>query len=261
MNGLRASEGMLAAAMSAADASGEVLRRHFRTRLNAVRKADSSPVTAADHEAEMVIRQSLSMDCPTHGIFGEEEGLTRPDAPFRWIIDPIDGTRAFLTGRPSFATLIALMYEGDPLIGIIDQPVTGERWIGIKGEPTRYRGPFPGTPVCRPCPDLAEAELSCTSPEMLGPHADAWRRLATRCARTSWGGDAYAYGLLALGLIDVIAEADLKVWDWAALVPVIEGAGGSITDWQGRPLYGGGDGRVLALGNPALRAAAVGFLN
>jgi myo-inositol-1(or 4)-monophosphatase len=258
---LLASEAMIAAALAAADASGGVLRQYFRGTLNPVSKDDDSPVTHADHEAELAMRRSLSLDFPTHGIYGEEEGLSRPESPFRWILDPIDGTRAFITGRPSFVTLISLMHEGEPLIGIIDQPVTGERWLGVKGQPTRYTGPFPGKAGCRPCPSLQNAEISCTAPEILAPFTQDWQRLAAKCARVSWGGDGYAYGLLALGHIDIIAEAGLKIWDWAALVPIIEGAGGTIGDWQGRPLYGGGDGRVLAVGDPALRQTAVSVLN
>ncbi len=252
---------MVAAANAAADASGGVLRRYFRSGVTAARKTDESPVTIADREAEDVLRASIMADFPDHGIHGEEDGLVRPYAPYRWVLDPIDGTRAFITGRPVFATLIALMHEGEPILGIIDQPVTGERWVGVRGERTRFSGKFGGRAGCRSCPELAAAELSCTSPEMLGEHIPTWHKLSARCARTSWGGDAYAYGLLALGQIDVIAECDLKIWDWAALIPVIEGAGGMITDWQGEKLYGGGDGRVLAVGDAALLPAAVAALN
>ena len=178
----------------------------------------------------------------------------------RWVLDPVDGTRAFISGRPTFGTLIAL-FEGDrPILGIIDQPVTGERWVGFEGEPTTFRGPFGGAAACRPCPDLASAELSCTSPEMLGADLPRWQTLRGQVRRNYWGGDCYAYGLLALGQIDIIAESDMKVWDWGALVPVIAGAGGSVTDWSGAPLRAGGDGRVLAVGDPLLRPLVVAAL-
>ena len=249
------------AALAAADAAGTVIRRYFRATLATERKADESPVTLADRQAEQAMRTSLADTCPGHGIHGEEFGLDNPDADYRWVLDPIDGTRAFITGRPTFGTLIALLRDGAPVLGIIDQPVTGERWIGLAGEPTCFTGPFGGTPRTRACPSLAQAELSCTSPELLGPHEEAWRQLAGQVARISWGGDCYAYGLLALGLIDVIAECDLKVWDWAALLPVVEGAGGCMRGWRGESLTMQGDGRVLAVGNPGLLQQTVDRLS
>ncbi len=206
------------------------------------------------------MRALLSARFPEHGILGEEGGLHRPDSRLRWVLDPIDGTRAFITGRPTFGTLIALLDEETPVLGIIDQPVTGERWVGAAGRPTRFQGKFGGRTGCRACPSLAEAELSCTAPEMLGRHRPAWERLAGSVRRVSWGGDCYAYGLLALGQIDVIAEADMKVWDWAALMPVVQGAGGLLTDWSGEALRPEGDGRVLAVGDPGLLGPAVEML-
>ena len=197
---------------------------------------------------------------PDHGILGEEDGLQNPEASMRWVLDPIDGTRAFITGRATFGTLIALVHDGTPLLGIIDQPVTRERWIGVAGEPTRFSGPLGGSVGTRACANLGVAELSCTSPDMLGESAPAWRDLADAVARVSWGGDCYAYGLLALGQIDMIAECDLKIWDWAALVPIIEGAGGRVTDWSGTRLTERSDGHVLAVGDPARLGDAVGRL-
>jgi myo-inositol-1(or 4)-monophosphatase len=224
-------------------------------------KADRSPVTVADRGAERAMRAVLAEHFPDHGILGEEYGLDRPEAPLRWVLDPIDGTRAFITGRPTFGTLVGLLRDGAPILGVIDQPVTGERWVGVAGRPTRFRGPFGGEPGCRPCPDLAEAELSCTSPEMLGAaERPGWQRLSRAVRRVSWGGDCYAYGLLALGQIDVVAEGDMKPWDWAALVPVVEGAGGRVTGWDGRPLGPDGPGRVLAVGDPVLLPQAAALL-
>jgi len=250
------------AAEAAADVAGCVIRPFFRARLVASDKADASPVTIADRTSEQAMRAVLSERLPGHGILGEEFGLDRPDARWRWVLDPIDGTRAFITGRPTFGVLVALFEDGIPVLGLIDQPVTGERWIGVEGQPTRFVSrDMPGTPRTRACASLAEAELSCTSPEMLDPaHAPLWYALRAKVKRASWGGDCYAYGLLALGQIDIIAECDMKPWDWAALVPVVEGAGGCMTDWQGKPLREDGDGTVLALGDPSLLAPAIAAL-
>ncbi len=251
---------LIAAAEAAADVAAAAIRPFYRQNPNADLKSDASPVTIADRTAELAMRAVLSQRFPEHGILGEEFGLDRPGAQLRWVLDPIDGTRAFITGRPTFGILVALLDGGTPLLGIIDQPITGERWIGVAGQPTRFRGAH-GQPRCRPCPSLDHAELSCTAPEIFTPAQNAaWQRLAAATRRTSWGGDCYAYGLLALGAIDVIAEPGLKVWDWAALVPVVEGAGGRMTDWQGRKLRPDSDGNVLAVGDPALLAPALALL-
>jgi myo-inositol-1(or 4)-monophosphatase len=247
----------VAVAEAAADAAGAVIRPYFRSGLDADLKGDQSPVTAADRGAEQAMRAILASHFPDHGILGEEFGLDNAGARLRWVLDPIDGTRAFITGRPVFGCLVALMDGDRPILGIIDQPVTGERWVGVAGQPTRFRGPFGGAVGGRACPSLGQAELSCTSPEMFGDEIDGWNRLSAAAGRTTFGGDCYAYGLLALGQIDVIAEADLKIWDWAALLPVIEGAGGRMTDWHGAPLRPDGDGRALAVGDPALLAPAI----
>ena len=145
---------------------------------------------------------------------------------------------------------------------MIDQPVTRERWVGAAGRRTRFSGPLGGRAGCRPCAALAAAELSCTSPEMMAGDAQPrWRGWPPRCGATIGAATATPTGLLALGQIDVVAERDMKLWDWAALVPVVEGAGGRITDWSGAPLRPGSDGSVLAVGDPALLASAVGWLN
>ena len=238
--------------MAAVDAAGRVIRPYFRGSVAADLKSDQSPVTIADREAELAMRAILNALCPECGILGEEFGLERPEARLRWVLDPIDGTRAFITGRPTFGTLVALLDGDEPLVGIIDQPVTNERWIGAAGRATRFAGPLGGRVGTRACADLSLAELSCTSPEMLGDDRPRWQNVASRVRRTYWGGDCYAYGLLALGQIDVIVECDLKPWDWAALLPVIYGAGGLVTDWQGNPPKVEGDGRIIAVGDPAL---------
>ena len=251
----------LAAAEAAADLAGGIIRPLFRSALLVEAKGDASPVTEADQKTELALRAFLAERFPSHGIWGEEFGADRPDAEWLWLLDPIDGTRAFVTGRPLFGTLISLLHNGKPVLGLIDQPATGERWVGVAGQPTRFRGPMGGVAHCRPCPELAQAELSCTSPDMfLEDQRDSFDRLRRSARRVTWGGDCYAYGLLALGLVDVIAEATMKPWDWAALVPVIEGAGGSVTDWAGRPLGVESDGTVLALGDPAMLAEATALL-
>ena len=252
---------LIAAASAAADVAGAVIRPFFRAGVVADQKADRSPVTIADRTAEQAMRAVLAERFPDHGVLGEEFGVDRPDASLRWVLDPIDGTRAFISGRPTFGTLIALFQDDRPIIGIIDQPVTGERWIGAKGRSTVFRGPYGGVAGCRPCPVLSDAELSCTSPEMFGDDMPRWERLRRAVRRNYWGGDCYAHGLVALGQIDIIAESDMKVWDWGPLVPVIEGAGGSVTDWQGQPLRPGGDGRVLSVGDKTLLPAIMRELN
>jgi myo-inositol-1(or 4)-monophosphatase len=251
----------LEAAEAAADVAGAVVRPLFRAGFAVDTKSDRSPVTIADRAAEQAMRAVLAERFPDHGVLGEEFGLDRPESRLRWVLDPIDGTRAFVSGRTTFGTLIALLDGETPVLGVIDQPVTGERWIGATGRATTFRGPFGGKPGCRPCASLGEAELSCTSPEMLGPDQPRWDRLARAARRNYWGGDCYAHGLLALGQIDVIAETTMNLWDWAALVPVVEGAGGRVTDWLGHALRPSGDGRVLSVGDPALLPQIVTLLN
>ena len=207
------------------------------------------------------MRAVLAERFPDHGVQGEEFGVDRPQARLRWVLDPIDGTRAFITGRPTFGILVALLDGDEPIVGVIDQPVTGERWVGARGERTTHRGTLGGRVGCRPCPTLAQAELSCTSPEMMRDAMPAWERISGAVRRNYWGGDCYAYGLLALGQIDIVAERLMKVWDWAALVPVVEGAGGRMADWSGRRLRPDGDGTVLAVGDAVLLDEAVRALN
>ncbi len=255
-------EALVAAAEAAADVAGAAIRPFFRAAIAADQKSDRSPVTIADRTAELAMRAVLAERFPEHGILGEEFGLDRPEARLRWVLDPIDGTRAFITGRPTFGSLIALLEDGIPIVGIIDQPVTGERWIGARGQPSVFRGRFGGGIGVRSCVTLADAELSATSPEMFdATNAAPWNRLKAAVRRNYWGGDCYAYGLVAIGQIDIVAEADMKIWDWAPLSVVIEGAGGRVTDWNGHPLHADGDGRVLAVGDPRLHAQAVALLS
>ena len=255
---MRHLDAFVAAANAAADVAAAVVRPFFRAGVGADLKSDASPVTIADRTAERALRAVLAERFPEHGILGEEFGLENPGASLRWVLDPIDGTRAFITGRPSFGTLIALLDGETPILGIIDQCITGERWLGVAGRETVYTSPYPGRVGGRACDHLADAELSCTSPDMfeaddLAPFA----RLRAATRRTSWGGDCYAHGLVAIGQIDVVAEATMKIWDWAALVPVVEGAGGRVTDWQGQKLTAASNGQVLSVGDAALLPQAV----
>lgn len=252
---------LIRAAEAAADVAGAVIRPFFRAGIGADLKTDASPVTIADRTAEQAMRAVLSERCPGHGILGEEFGLQNPDARLRWVLDPIDGTRAFITGRPTFGTLIALLDGDTPILGIIDQPVTGERWIGAAGRATVFTGPMGGQVGGRTCPALAAAELSSTTPHMFDEATPRWDALRAATGRTYYGGDCYAYGLLALGQIDIVVEAGNKIWDWAALVPVVEGAGGRVTDWAGMKLHPDGDGRVIAVGDPSLLAPTVAILS
>jgi inositol-phosphate phosphatase / L-galactose 1-phosphate phosphatase / histidinol-phosphatase len=237
-----------------ADASGAVIRRWFRQKIAVDDKPDTSPVTIADREAEAVIRERIEARFPGHGIIGEEHGRVRTDAEFVWVLDPIDGTKSFISGIPLFGTLIALMRAGRPVLGIIDQPISRERWLGAAGLPSTLNGNPIGV---RACAGLAKATLFATSPDMFkGGDVDGFARLKAQVKLCRFGGDCYAYGLLAAGFIDCIVEASLQVYDWAALVPVIEGAGGSMTDWQGGPLGIKSDGRIIACGDPGLALPA-----
>jgi inositol-phosphate phosphatase / L-galactose 1-phosphate phosphatase / histidinol-phosphatase len=246
----------LAFAHELADRAGEVLRRHYRTPIGVDYKADESPVTAADREAERVMRDLIRSRFPEHGIEGEEFASEHGEAELVWNLDPIDGTKAFVVGRPTFGTLISLLHRGRPVLGIIDQCISHERWVGVLGEPSTHND---AAIQVRPCPDLSHAVLSTTSPEIFRTEAEqaAFARIAQAVRFAVYGGDCYAYGLLAMGFADLVVEADLDLHDFAALVPVIEGAGGVITDWQGRALGPGSDGRVVAAGDRRVHAQAL----
>ena len=230
-----------------ADASGAIVRRYFRATLEVEDKPDESPVTVADREAEAAIRELIEDTFPDHGIVGEEYGAVRADAKYVWVLDPIDGTKSFITGKPLFGTLIGLLYEGAAVLGVIDQPVLGERWLGARGRPTTLNG----RPVrVRPCGELGRAALYATSPHMFeGADKQAFARVRDAVKLPLYGADCYAYGLLACGFADLVVEASLAAYDYCGVVAVIEGAGGVITDWTGAPLGLGSDGRVVAAGD------------
>ena len=248
----------LALAINLADAAGEAIRPYFRQPLAVADKPDLSPVTAADRAAELAMRRLIAGRFPDHGIIGEEFGREREEADFVWVLDPIDGTKSFISGVPLFGTLIALACHGRPIVGIIDQPILRERWIGANGRPTTFNG----APIrCRPCAALAGATVFATSPDMFkGDDAAAFARVAAATKLVRFGADCYAYGLLAHGFIDLVIEASLKPYDFSAMLPVVEGAGGIATDWRGAPLSLASDGRVVVAGDRRAHEAALTLL-
>jgi histidinol phosphatase-like enzyme (inositol monophosphatase family) len=237
-----------------ADAAGAAIRPWFRRPFLVETKEDFSPVTIADREAEAAIRALLAEHRPDDGVIGEEYGDDRPGAARVWVLDPIDGTRAFVAGRPLFGTLIALMEDGVPVLGVIDQCIIGDRWVGGAGHPTTLNG---RRAHVRHCTELAAARLGTTGPFLFDtadvPKVDALRGAV---GDSLFGGDCHNYGLVASGHLDLVVEGWLKVHDWAALVPVVTGAGGVMTDWAGAALRMGSDGRVVAAGDPRVAEAA-----
>ena len=249
---------MLPLAQLMADASGEIIRRYFRSGVVVDSKADASPVTRADREAETAMRALIEAQFPAHGIVGEEHGNQRSDAEYQWVLDPIDGTRGFIAGYPLFTTLIALLYRGEPVLGIINQPILNERWVGISGQESTLN--FKNVAV-RDCRALGSAVLATTSVDYFTPEqAQKFSGLRKQCANTALGGDAYAYAMLASGHLDIVVDAGMKPYDFCALKPVVEGAGGVITDWKGKPLTLSSDGSVLAAATQELHAAALALL-
>lgn len=238
--------------------SRPLARRHFRTPLDVERKADLSPVTRADRAIEREMKAVLERMCPDHGVFGEEFGSSRVDARHLWVLDPIDGTRSFIAGVPLFGTLIARLQEGVPLLGVIDMPMLGETWVGGAGRPTLFNGA-----PCHSsgCETLAEATLFATSPDQFtDTERQVFDRLSASCRTRRFGGDCYSYGLLASGHVDLILEAELQPYDFMALVPIVTGAGGVISDWQGNALTLASEGQVLAAATPELHRAALSVL-
>ena len=241
----------LALALRLADAAGDAIRPWYRSEVGSERKGDATPVTEADRAAEEAMRRILRAEAGRDTIIGEEFGAEAGSSGRSWVLDPIDGTAGFLAGRPLFGTLIALVVEGWPVLGIIDQPILGERWVGVSGRPTTLNGKPVRTRACRA---LGDATLATTGPHYFDDHDGAhFMGLAAKTdhRRMVMGGDCYNYAMLASGHLDLVCEAGLKLHDWAALVPVVEGAGGTMSDWNGEPLHAGSSGHVLALGDPA----------
>jgi len=247
------------------EAAGEVSLRYFRSGLSVETKADLSPVTLADREAEARMREILAQEAPEHGILGEEHGGQRQDRDYVWVLDPIDGTKSFITGNPLFGTLVALSFKGRPILGVISLPALGERWIGARGRPTLHRdGKGEEREVrVRSVPSLDQAILRCTSPTMFQASqkdVEAFDRLMQASSLSLFGGDCFSYAQLASGWVDLVVEGDLQPYDYMALLPVVEGAGGCASDWQGRELTLSSDGRVVFAASEALRDQALSCL-
>ncbi len=196
------------------------------------------PVTAADKGAEAAIRQLISKTFPDHGVIGEEYGEDRTDAEFVWVLDPVDGTRAFVAGLPVWTTLISLRYQGAPVLGLIGQAYLDEAFVGSKALGSRLiRGETSLPLSVRACPQLSDAVIATTDPGLFDAHeAAAWTDVRAKSRLARFGCDAYAYAMVALGKMDLILETGLKSWDIEAAIPVIEGAGGIVSDWHGRPI-------------------------
>ena len=262
---------LLSFALGLAKSSGALVLPYYRRPLDVENKnlgktalgggaAEFDPVTAADKAVEELIRREVEARFPAHGILGEEYGSSRPDAPYQWVIDPIDGTRAFMMGLPTWGTLIALTYQGQPVLGVMSQPFTGEVfWSTETG--ARTTGPLGEHALkVRPCAGLAHAVLGCTSPNLFKtPHEKArWDDVMGRTKMTRYGGDCYVYCLVAAGMVDLVIEANLQSFDIAAVVPIIERAGGIVTTWDGgSPMNGG---QIIAAGDRRAYAEAIAIL-
>ena len=247
----------LALANALADAARGIARGYFRQPIEVEHKADHSPVTIADRAIESEMRALIRAEFPTHSIRGEEFGA-EAGSEYSWVLDPIDGTKSFVTGFPLFGSLIALEYQARAVLGVIEAPAMRERWVGAEGMVTSFNG---APARASGCTALAQARVYCTSTDCFRP--DELRRYEA-CTRRAllrrYGGDCYIYGLLASGHCDLVIETALMTHDFQALVPVVEGAGGRISDWEGRPLTNQSGDRVVAAATEALWAQAVAAL-
>lgn len=250
-----------------ANASGEVIKKYFRKKIDIEDKVDNSPVTIADKNTESVLRQMITEKYPDHDILGEEFGSKHSGSSLKWILDPIDGTRSFILGIPIFGTLIALIENGIPLLGVIDIPITGERWVGYKKNESFFYSSknYIESFRCKVSnqKSIENATLVATDPAMFShlqkPFFDI---VAQKVKMVRFGGDCYSYGLLASGFIDLIIEANMKVYDVMALIPIINEAGGIITDWNGKNFFDKQwDGSVLAAASSELHAKTINLLN
>ena len=242
-----------------AELSAAVIRPYFRSALAVDDKSDASPVTQADREAEQAMRALIKATRPQDGIIGEEFGNENEDADWVWVLDPVDGTKAFITGRPIFVTLIGLLYRGVPVLGVINQPIANERWLGVVGQGCTLNGKAVTVSTVN---ELARARIGTTGPQYYGAAGiAAFNQLSQAGRFTVYGGDGYQFALLASGGMDVVVEEGLKLHDFAAVAPVVIAAGGFMSDWQGQPLQKGSDGRVLAAASEALQQAALAILS
>jgi myo-inositol-1(or 4)-monophosphatase len=247
-----------------ADASGAVIRPFFRQRIDVAHKEGKQafdPVTEADKGAERAIRDIIARERPADAILGEEYGETKGTSGWRWVLDPVDGTRAFITGRHEWGSLIALEQDGKALLGILDQPVLGERFIGVNGAAHLVQNGKTVTLKTRACADLKSAILCATDPSSYFQpgEQEGFARVAGAVRMTRYGGDCYLFAALALGFVDLIIEAGFHAWDVAALIPLVEGAGGVITNWQGGSCADGQ--QILASGDRRVHDAALKLLS
>jgi histidinol phosphatase-like enzyme (inositol monophosphatase family) len=246
-----------------ADASGQVIRPLFRQRIDVLHKQgrrDFDPVTEADRGAERAIRELISRERPEDGVLGEEFGEHKGSSPYRWVLDPVDGTRAFITGRHEWGSLIALEKDDEPVLGILDQPVLGERFLGVNGASHLIQAGHASLLKVRACGSLADAVLCATDPGAYfsREQLSAFSRVERVVKMTRYGGDCYLFAALALGFLDVVIEAGFHEWDIAALIPLVEGAGGIITSWQGGSAL---DGKtILASGDRRVHQEAMKLL-
>ena len=245
-----------------ASVSGDTILPFFRTALAVENKQPGGfdPVTAADRAAESSMRAQIRKTFPGHGIIGEEYGAEQTDAEYVWVLDPIDGTKSFITGMVASGTLIGLMRLGEPVFGMIHQPFTRERFSGDGGG-ARYRGPAGNRELrVRACGSLGDAIVSTTSPLLMNEADRAcFKRVENAAKLSRYGGDCYAYCMLAAGLIDLVIETEIKPYDIVAVIPVVTGAGGIVTTWENEPAQEGG--RVIVAGDARVHAAALELLN
>lgn len=252
-----------AVAEEMANAAGQVTLRYFRNNALAVDNKESGgfdPVTVADREAEQAMRAVLAKRRPDDAIFGEEFGKTDGVSGLTWVLDPIDGTRAFISGAPSWGVLIGLNAGQGPILGIVDQPYIGERFVGGFGKADWARGEAQHEISVRACDGLKDAILMTTFPEVgTNEEGVAFAEVSAKCKLTRFGLDCYAYALVAMGQIDVVIEAQLNAYDVQGPIAVVQGAGGIVTDWQGNPAHNGG--QIVAAGDARVHAAALEILN
>ncbi len=258
-------DGRLQFAHRLADASGAVIRPYFRRPIDveekkSTRHGDFDPVTEADKAAEQAIRTLIAKTFPDDGILGEEFGDTPGTSGFRWVLDPIDGTRAFISGQTMWGSLIALEKNDENILGLLDQPFLRERFVGHDGG-AEFISPQGNSALnTRRCETLADAVISTTHPltHFSAEERELFAAVEAQARLSRYGGDCYAYGLVAMGFIDLVMEAGLRHWDIAALIPIVEGAGGIITDWEGGPVSD--HGSFLAAGDARLHAEVLTLL-
>ena len=246
-------------AAALADRARDVMAAALAKRPSIELKPDSSYVTDTDKGIERALRTMIEKAYPSHGIIGEEYGNHNASAEHVWVLDPIDGTAAFVAGLPVFGTLIALVHGGTPVVGIIDHLVTNDRWTGAAGRPTTRNGTTIRT---RKCPSLKDAMLSASNPDFFSDaEKPTFERLRSRTQWRIYGGSCFSYGLLASGRTDLAIDSGLSIHDYAPYVPIIEGAGGIISDWSGRPITVDSREQILAAGDKERHAEALELIN